>query len=94
MIDDTNKIKEKNNIQIEHLMNEINRLKRESEVMNVAYNELKTHYDQMQSKNQQYLEVNIIIKLNKINIYTFFFFFFFFFLNKKFFFFFFFFFFF
>jgi len=84
MIDDTNKIKEKNNIQIEHLMNEINRLKRESEVMNVAYNELKTHYDQMQSKNQQYLEVNIIIKLNKKKKYNIFFFFFFMDYNRKF----------
>jgi len=61
MIDDTNKIKEKNNIQIEHLVNEINRLKRESDVMSVAYNELKSHYDQMNKQNIHFIEVIFII---------------------------------
>ncbi|KAG4108254.1 hypothetical protein H8356DRAFT_1022952 [Neocallimastix lanati (nom. inval.)] len=56
IIEDTNQIKEKNNFQIDNLNNEINRLKRESKIMNITYNELKIHYDQMTSQNKQFIE--------------------------------------
>ncbi|ORX47600.1 hypothetical protein BCR36DRAFT_413542 [Piromyces finnis] len=64
MIDDTNKIKEKNNIQIEHLVNEINRLKRESEVMSMAFNEIQSHYNQMNKQNIQFVKNKKILQDN------------------------------